>query len=383
MKFRFFPFVFFLLAFSCESAPALEYLRFAYQNRDRSEEGRIILEASDGIAFEARDGQLYTIKTGDIIDRRQDDTPFTPYTKKEMLERLEKEFPKGEYQYLDMFDPFIVVYTTSRPFANWYGRLLEKLYTQYVAFWKRHGMELTKPEFPLVAVVLSNEERFRQYAKQEGIILNPHQCAIYHKLWNRIVVYDMSGFHAFHEGSGRQVTPADIQRFVSHPNSFHNILSVIHEAAHQVGFNTGMHSRYASEPLWIREGLAVFHEVPDQRNNLGWTTGPHVNRDRLNHLRKFLSNPKLESPIQKMIQEDDLIRKPNTALDNYALAWGVVYFLEKKRPNELAAYLKLLQAKSLEADDSDEIRMKDFESCFGEDWEKFYKDFFDFLRRLP
>ena len=383
MRFRFFPFVFLSLAFFIESASALEYLRFAYHKRDRSEEGRVILEASDGIAFEARDGQLYTIESGDIIARKQDDTPFTPYTKKEIIERLEKEFPTGEYQYLDTFGPFIVVYTTSRPFANWYGRLLEKLYTQYVAFWKRHGVALTKPEFPLVAVVLSNEERFRQYAKQEGVPLNPQQCAFYHKLLNRIVVYDMSGFHALQEKSGRPVTPADIQRFVSHPNSYHNIVSVIHEAAHQVGFNTGMHARYAKEPLWIREGLAVFHEVPDQRNHLGWTTGPHVNRPRLEQLRKFLNNPQLKSPIQKMIQEDDLMRKPNAALDNYALAWGVVYFLEKKRPKELAAYLKLFQEKSLEADDSNEIRMKDFESCFGEDWEKFYKEFYDFLRRLP
>lgn len=389
MKFRFFLFIFFLLTIFPGTAPALEYLRFIHQKRDISEEGRIVLEAQEeGIVFEARDGQLYVISTGNIIARRQDDIPFEPYTKTEMIGRLEKEFPKSEgYQYLDMFDPFIVIYTTSRPFANWQGRLMEKLYTQYVSFWKRHGVELTQPEFPMVAIVLSNEGHFRQYASQEGILLSARQCAFYHRLTNRIVLYDMSGLSALQEQNGRPVTPADIERFVKHRNSHFHITTVIHEATHQVGFNTGMHSRYMLEPLWIREGLAVFHEVPDQRNSLGWTTGPHVNLPRLEQLRKFLEKPQQQSPIQNMIQDDELLKNEKTAPDNYALAWGVVYYLEKKRPKELAEYLKLFQKKDFESDDIDEvqmkdIRMKDFESCFGCDWGGFYKDFYDFLRRL-
>ena len=389
MKIRIFLLLFFLFLLPAfvlplETVSALEYVHFRHRGKERNEEGRIILEESAGIALETRDSRLYVISPRNLISRRSDDVPFTAYTKAEMIERLRVEFPPDEkYGYLDTHDPFIVVYTTEQPFANWCGNLLKKLYEQYTLHWKRLGVELAAPEFPLVAVVLSSEERYRQFAEQDGVTLSPEQCAYYHKLTNRIVMYDMSGQQVFREGNRRRTTAADIQRFLTQPGSYNNIMAVIHEAAHQVGYNTGMHPRHAPNPVWICEGLAIFHEVPDPKNRqIGWTLGPHVNRYRLEQLRRYLGKPNLESPIQQMIQNDSLFRKPDTAFDNYALAWGVTYYLFKRRPKELTAYLKILQEKTSESDDSDEIRIKDFESCFGENWNAFYRDFFDFLRRL-
>ena len=386
MSFRFFSLIFLVLAFflSAESASALEYVRFRHLGKERNEEGRVILEAPDGIAFESRDGQLYGITLRNLLTRRSDELPFTPYTKAEMLERLKEEFPASEgYDYMLQYGPFIVVYATSKPFANWYGSLLEKLYKNYVPHWKRLGVELTEPQFPMVAVLLSSEERFQQYGRQDEAFLIPGQCAYYNKLTNRIVMYDMSGLQVFQEGNRRPAAASDIQRFLAHPQSNNNITAVVHEAVHQVGYNTGMHPRHVfANPLWLCEGLAVLHEVPDPRNNLGWTLGPHINTRRLEQLRRHLDNPQLVSPIQKMIQDDDLLRKQATALDNYALAWGVTYYLVKRRPKELAAYLTLLQTKTPLSDDDAEIRMSDFESCFGTDWDAFYRDFAAFVRRL-
>ena len=372
------------LVFLSPPASALEYVQFRHQGQERNEEGRIIGETPEKIAFESRAGQLYFITPEDLIASSSDEKPFEPYTKAEMLERLKNEFPASEgYHYLDMHGSFIIIYTTSRAFANWYGNLLDNLHKRYVEHWKRLGVELTEPKFPMVALVLSNEERYRQYAKQEGTTLSDRQCAYYHKLTNRIAMYDMSGQQTFQEGNQRGATSMDIQRFLAQPESYHNIMTAIHEAVHQVGYNTGMHPRYVpATPIWICEGLAIYHEVPDLRNRYGWTPGPHVNRPRLKQLRLYLDKPRLESPIQKMIQEDDLFRKPDSALDNYALAWGVTYFLAKRRPKELATYLKVLQEKTLDSDDSGAIRIKDFESCFGSDWDKFYKELFGFLRRL-
>ena len=366
------------------SSWALEYVHFQHHGHERTEEGRIILEErTTGIALESRGGQLYFIEQADIIDRRSDDTPFTPYAKAEMIDRLKKEFPPSEgYHYLDTSGPFIVIYTTSRAFAIQYNRLLERLHEQYVLYWKRLGVELTEPQFPMTAVVLSNEERYRHYAKQDNTPLLKEQRAYYHKHTNRIAVYDTSGQQAFQEGNQRRATAGDSQSFLTQPGSIHNITSVIHEAVHQVGYNTGMHPRHAPNPVWLCEGLAVLHEVPDLRHRSGWTPGPHINRPRLDQLRQYLGKTRLVSPIQNMIQDDKLFAKPATALDNYALAWGVTYYLVKKRPKELAAYLNILQAKTPDSDDSPEIRIKDFESCFGDDWTKFYREFHDFIRKL-
>ena len=373
----------FTFAFFSEIAPALEYVRFLHDGKERNDEGRVILEVRSGIVFEARDGQLHAIQSINLITRRSDDVPFVPYTKTEMLERLKEEFPPSEgYHFLDTHGPFIVVYTTSQPFANRCGTLLERLYDQYVLHWRELGVKLTAPEFPLVAVVLSSEERYRQYAQQEGVSLFPEQRAYYHKLTNRIVLHDLSGEQALREGEQRRINMADVEKFLSQPE---NIRSVVHEAVHQVGFNTGMHPRLAPNPVWLYEGLAVLHEVPDTRNRSGWTRGPHVNRPRLDQLRRSTGQLNVESAIrsiQTMIKDDKLFSNPQTALNNYALAWGMTYYLVKRRSKELAAYLKILQEKTSESDDNDEIRIKDFEDCFGSDWNAFYKDFANYLRRL-
>jgi len=370
-------------AFSLETASALEYVRFAHNGQERSEEGRIILEASDGFALEARDGRLYVITPNNLIARRSDDIPFVPYTRAEMIERLKEEFPPSEgFHYLDMHGPFIVVYTTSRAFASWVGSLLERLHQQYVLHWRRLGVELTEPKFPLVAIVLSNEERFREHARQAGVTLFPEQRAYYHKLTNRIVLHDMTGLQAFREGDQRRATAADIQRFLAHPNAYRNVMTVVHEAVHQVGFNTGMHPRYAPNPVWLYEGLALLHEVPDLRHRTGWSLGPRINPPRLERLRQFLNRPHQDSPIKRMIQDDDLFRRPETALDNYALAWGLTYFLVQRRPREFAAYLQTLQKKTPLSDDDAEIRIRDFEAAFGSDWNTFDRDFLNFIRRL-
>ena len=384
MNFRFFHFLGFCLLFFSVPVSALEYVRFQDKGKEKNAEGRIILESSEqGFALESRDGQLCLIKSEDVISRTSDDVPFEPYTKAEMIEQLKIVFPPSEgYYYLDMYGPFIVVYTTSRAFANRYGVLLEKVAKEYQLYWKKLGVELTEPEFPLVALVLSNKERYRQYAEWDGVALSPRQCAYYHKLTNRIAVYDMTEQQVFLEGDQRRATALDTQRLLSQPD---NIRTVIHEAIHQVGYNTGMHPRHAPNPVWICEGLALLHEVPNTRNRDGWTPGtperPNQNALRLTHLRAHLGNLRPES-IQKMIRDDKLFAKPETALENYALAWGLTYYLIRKQPQEFVTYLKLLQKKMPLSEDSDAIRIEDFESCFGKDWTKFSRDFVNFMRRL-
>src|SRR5436190_8860041 len=58
--------------------------------------------------------------------------------------------------------------------------------------------------------------------------------------------------------------------------------TMIHEATHQVAFNTGLHSRIGENPRWVVEGLATVFEAPGVRNS-GGGNGPA--RTRINHER--------------------------------------------------------------------------------------------------
>ena len=374
--------LFFLASFlSGSSLYALDYVEFQYREEIRKEEGRIVIPADDGVVFEARDGKYYIISSENIISKRSDDTVFTPYTKKEIIERLKTEFPDTEGYDLLVNDHFLVVYTTSEGFARWYSILLESLYDGYTKFWKRLGIMLEEPAYPMVAVILSNQPDLVRYAQTDGFTLFDKQIAYYNQFTNRVVLCDLSGVQTYREGERGRASSREKQAFLNHPDAARNVATVVHEATHLVGFSCGMHERFAPNPYWILEGLAVFHEVPDLKKREGWSIAPKVSPYRMRDLIKYLqTNP--HQPLQKIIENDAPFKHPATAGESYAMTWGLTYYLVKRRPLELAAYLKLLQEKSPLSSDAPDIRITDFEKCFGSDWNKLYKDCGDYLLKL-
>ncbi|MDR1962774.1 MAG: DUF1570 domain-containing protein, partial [Planctomycetaceae bacterium] len=340
-----------------------------------------VLEAQDGLAFEARDGQYFVVAPNSLRSRTSDEKLFTPYTQREIVKRLSEEFPESQGFDLLKTEHFFVLYTTSLGFAQWYGQLLEKLYAGFNSFWKEQGMTLSQSEFPMVAIVLSNPAKFLQYAQSEGFQLMRGQCAYYNKSTNRVVICDLSGLETYREGDKDRASTRDIQAFLNQPNAANNISAVIHEAVHLVGFSCGMHTRFAPNPLWLCEGLAVFHEVPDPGKKAGWSRTPKPNGRRLMTLKNYLQrNP--PEPLQTMIRSDEPFNNVVTAADSYATAWGLTYYLAKRRPKELTAYLKKIQNKTILSEDSPDIRIQDFEDCFGNNWNKLLKDCIDYLRKL-
>ncbi|MDR2756033.1 MAG: DUF1570 domain-containing protein [Planctomycetaceae bacterium] len=360
---------------------ALDYIEFREHGKVRKEEGRIVLEAQDGLAFEARDGQYFVVPPDLLISRTSDEKLFKPYTQQESTERLKNEFPESQGYYLLETNHFFVIYTTSLGFAQWYGQLLEKLYTGYSSFWKEQGVILSPPEFPMVAIVLSNPSKFLLYAQSEGFQLMRGQCAYYNKSSNRVVMCDLSGLETYREGDKDRASSRDIQVFLNQPNAANNISAVIHEAVHLAGFSCGMHTRFAPNPLWLCEGLAVFHEVPDSGKRAGWSRTPKPNLRRLNTLKIYLQQNPVE-PLQTIIRSDALFNNAATAANSYATAWGLTYYLIKRRPKEFTAYLKKIQEKNILSEDSPEIRIQDFEECFGDNWNKILKDCIDYLKKL-
>ncbi|MDR3181866.1 MAG: DUF1570 domain-containing protein [Planctomycetaceae bacterium] len=364
------------------SAFGIDYADFSFQEDERQIEGRFLnaIDSGGRLVFETRDRQYFFIKSKELIDQRSDAQKFTYYSDKEMLAQLEKEFPKSKGYYILDKQHFLVVYTTSRSFANWYGRLLEKLYSGYVMYWKRQGVILDTAEHPLVAVVLSSKDRYMKYAEKEGVKIPGAVCAYYNQRTNRVVMYDMSGKEKANEGDQKLATAKDIKLFMQQPGSYTNVETVIHEAAHQVGFNCGMHTRLAPNPTWVCEGLATFHEVPDAKSPIGWTLGPRLNPERLAMLKEVLRHRE-DRPFESVIVKDGLFMNEETALTAYSAAWGLMYYLAKTKSDELAQYLNKMREKTPESRDSAKIRVQEFEECFGSDWEQIYKDIAAFFSK--
>ncbi|MDR3232817.1 MAG: DUF1570 domain-containing protein [Planctomycetaceae bacterium] len=357
------------------SAFAMDYADVRLQNSKQNIEGRFLdaIDLEGRRMFETRDRQFFFIDSQKLIKTHSDKEPFAYYTQKETLARLQKEFPESKGYYILDKQHFLVVYTTSRAFANWYGRLLEKLYTGYVAYWKREGIDLEAAKYPLVAVVMSSQDSYLAYAENEGVKIPASVCAYYNQRTNRVVMYDMSGREKSNEGDRRRAKAKDIEVFLQQPGSYFNVATVVHEAAHQVGFNSGMHTRLAPNPVWVCEGLATFHEVPDAKDSIGWSLGPRLNPERLVILKEIFKD-KDRHPFEAVVVNDGLFMNEKTALTAYAAAWGLIYYLANKKTDELAEYMNMLRKKTPETEDSPKIRLREFEQCFGNDWDKLYKD---------
>src|SRR5690606_18797083 len=132
-------------------------------------------------------------------------------------------------------------------------------------YWRQRDLDLHEPEFPLTGIILSTPEQFVTFAERDVGPAALGSKGYYSIMSNRMVLFDVAGLPA-----GSQPSVQEIQRkLVSAP---FNIATVVHEATHQMAFNSGMHTRLADNPLWLVEGMAMFFETPDLTSRSGWRT---------------------------------------------------------------------------------------------------------------
>ena len=349
--------------------------------------GQVLIEDANGeFLIIARDGAITQFLAEDVILRETTDDVFVPYTKSELSELLLKEF--GSDFKIHTVGPYVIVYNTSLEYVKWCAALLDRHYEKYREVWSGFGLKLQRPEFPLVVVLFENKAQFNNYGRKElGDGFIPEMNAYYHLMTNRVILCDLTGIESGAQ-SGKRATAAQIRRITTRPRAGYNISAIMHEASHQIGFNTGMFQRLAQTPLWLLEGIATMHELPDVNNPKQAESGdPKVNKERLRQLRSFVNkNPTLKSDpyshIRSILESDDLIRNQTTALGHYGLSWSVCYYLYKKKPKELAKYLQIMTSKQILEKYPAQDRVTDFEKIFGDNREKFGKEYSKFINSL-
>ena len=136
----------------------------------------------------------------------------------------------------------------------------------------------------------------------------------------------------------------EINQMLSQPAAVPLVATIVHEATHQIAFNCGLQTRFADIPLWLCEGMAVYFEAPDLASTRGWRGIGRVNYPRLDTFHRNLPNWNDDS-LEALLADDDRFRDPQTAVDAYADAWALNYYLIKYQPKAYADYLKTLAEK--------------------------------------
>ena len=221
---------------------------------------------------------------------------------------------------------YLIFYDTSPAYAQWCGSLFERLYMAFTNFWTRKGFELRQPEFPLVAVVFADKQSYLKFSRPELGEAGESIIGYFGMTSNRMTMYDLTGVESQGAGRARNRTAAQINQILAQPDALRTVATIVHEATHQIAFNCGLHTRLSDCPLWFSEGIAMYFETPDLRSPKGWSGLGAVNQTRLERFRQYLAARPANS-LETLLRDDRRFRDPKQALDAYAEAWALTYFL--------------------------------------------------------
>jgi hypothetical protein len=351
-----------VFAMAGASARAMDHVTMRRDGETLNLDGRVVLVAEDGgLLLLARDGVLWRILPTEIAKRSGDDAPFKAYPPEQMVKKVLAELPKGFEVYQTAH--YMICYDTSRPYAQWCGALFERLYAAFRNNWSRQGFEMVEPQFRLVAVIFADKPSYVKYTTKDLGDDADTIYGYYHMESNRMIMYDLAGV-AMHR-PGRSVGSRHIEEFLATPSASGQVSTIVHEATHQIAFNSGLHQRLSDCPKWFSEGMAMYCETPDLGRGKGWAGIGVVNRPRLSQFHDYVQKPRLADSLKTLISGDARLVNPKQAVDAYAESWALTYFLIHKYPKQYVGYLKQLSRKQPLIVDDKATRLAEFEKQFG------------------
>ncbi|MDA7977353.1 MAG: DUF1570 domain-containing protein [Pirellulales bacterium] len=358
---------------------AVETVTFRDQNREQTVVGRVLIEAQDGgLLFQSRDGAIYNIEPDNLLARESDDAAFEPMSQEEVAQSLLAELPEGFQVHTTA--NYVICHQASTAYARWCGGLFERLAKAFDNYWSRppRSIETHEPKFVLVAVVFPNKDSYVQFAQDEVGAAAESMIGYYSQRTNRMVLYDLTGIAA---GSSRErLSQREIVRILAADRGGLTIATVIHEATHQIAYNSGVQRRFADNPVWLTEGMAMYFETPDLRSSSGWRTIGAVNKPRLNGFKSQMGSW-TTADLQNMISSDAAFRQTATARTAYDVAWALSFYLIKRKSKAYCDFLKAHSLKNRLDWDTPEERLTTFIKHFGE-LEKLNTDFLRYIQRL-
>lgn len=338
-------------------------------------QGQILVEAQDGgLLVLGRDGQLWTVTPEQLQQRAATGEPFRPSNADELGESLKAEF--GQSFEIVQTKHYVICSGAGKEYARWCGALFERLLRSFRSHWRTKKLELHAPEFPLVAIVFADQRRFAEFATKDADAATASAKGYFSVRTNRMVLYDLTA------GSPkrRAGSVAEINRRLG--TSLFNVATIVHEATHQIAFNSGLHTRYAANPLWLTEGMAMYFETPDLKSPTGWRTVGKVNPLRFRQFRDYAGKRRQADSLKTLIAGDDRFGNAKTAGDAYAESWALSYFLIKTRRKDYVEYLKRIAGKPRLIWDKPEQRLADFRATFGDDLDKLDRALIRYMQRL-
>ncbi len=145
----------------------------------------------------------------------------------------------------------------------------------------------------------------------------------------------------------------------------------MHEAAHQLSFNTGLQKRNVMYPLWVSEGLATSFET---------SFSGSCDTARINRLIEMQKNHRL-CKLSEFVSITTLPSDAEAQKDFYAQACGFFEFLSQNHKDNLTKYFASLYGLKT-GPRTKKALYKEFIASFGP-MNEMEKSFLDYVNSLP
>ena len=338
-------------------------------------EARLLVKAVDGgLLLLGRDGRLWNVTPDQLQKHDVTEQQFEPFDAERLGDQLQEEL--GDEFRVVTTRHYVICSNAGPKYVQWCGALFERLMGAFQTHWKSRTLKLYTPECPLVAIVFANQSLFAEFATQDAGPDAATAPGYYSIPTNRMVLYDLTAGSS----GGPAGTTVEINRRMA--TSLFNVATIVHEATHQIAFNSGMLTRYADNPLWLSEGMAMYFETPDLKSRSGWRTVGQPNRGRLRWFADFLAKRRPPDSLTTLVSSDDRFRDPELAGDAYAESWALTYFLIKTKRSVYLEYLHRIAAKPRLIVDRPDDRLREFQAAFGQDLDRLDREFLQYLRRV-
>lgn len=341
-------------------------------DRNQTLSGKLLGMDSRECRLMRTDGWLKTVPLKAIRRVERTQNRFRPESAVALRTRLGKQFGRG-YEVVTGRQ-YVVVAPKGR--ARDYADLLDDVYSGFQNYFGTRGFRIASPEFPLIAIVFADAKAFADYCQQDGLRAVRGLRGYYSPQTNRVAIFDVE------QSSVSQTASPDDPNGDLFATVVGNLRdTLVHEATHQIGFNTGLHARLGTNPRWVVEGLATVFEAPGILDRSArHEIGSRVNRERLIWFRNYLADRRPVNSLEAFLQSDRLFQ--TATLDAYSEAWALSFYLIETRPVDYARYLQTLTERATESQVAPDRRVDDFKKAFGQDLTLFEANFLRFMRRL-
>ena len=348
---------------------AVETVTFQHLGQQATIKGTIVATpALDTLLLMTADSHYHPIDKQSVLKHTSDSVPFE-YDDKDVLSRaLQREF--GNQFQIQSSAHYVICSSAPAAHTNRCTAALERLFKGFFAYWKNRGLPLTHSPNRLVIVMHGNRETYQQHAKKELGDAVKTVRGYYSQKTNRVNVLtiDVAAGNGI-SGGTRGVLAA------------RTMATVIHEATHQLSYNSGLQTRLAPHPLWFSEGLAVFFEPPNLKTQAGYQPIGAVSPLHLATYRRASGGRKVMK-IEELVSHDRTFRNSATIRLAYAQSWALTYFLIRTRRGEFLSYLQTQGAKQSLSADTPELRLRDFEEAFSGTMRELQREFQRYMQRV-